>query len=107
MAGDSTLDPDNLPILPDQSPGHGHGIGTLGPSDTSDSGSDMKGAKRGKTTGLQGETEIDGQLGLPASDGSTSDSQGTGDRASVEPGGDNTDGANIAADHAETSEPAK
>ncbi len=98
MAGDSTLDPDNMPILSGQSQGHGHDIGTLGPSDTSDSGSDMMGAKRGKPVQQAG-TAVDGTAGLPAEDGSTSDSQGTGDRASVEPDANDPGGADIAADH--------
>ena len=38
----STLDPDNIPE-PDRKLGKGHGTGSLGPSDTSDSGSDMAG----------------------------------------------------------------
>lgn len=98
MAGDSTLDPDNLPTLPDQSIGQGHDIGTLGPSDTSDSGSDMQGARRDKPARGTGVDTL-GEAGLPLADGSTSDSQGTGDRASVEPDSGDHDGADIAADH--------
>lgn len=41
MAG-STLDPDNM-NLPDRRLGKGHGTSDLGPSDTSDSGSDVTG----------------------------------------------------------------
>lgn len=37
----STLDPDNTPE-PDRQLGKGHGTDTLGPSDTSDSGSDVQ-----------------------------------------------------------------
>ena len=40
---DSTLDPDNFGRR-DRSHGRGHGIGALGPSDTSDSGSDIIGS---------------------------------------------------------------
>ena len=98
MAGDSTLDPDNLPNLPDQSPGHGHDIGTLGPSDTSDSGSDMQGAGHGKPV-RQTDVDARNEAGLPSAEGSTSDSQGTGERASVEPDTSDRDGADIAADH--------
>jgi len=42
MAG-STLDPDNIPARPKRHEQKGHDVGSLGPSDTSDSGSDMKG----------------------------------------------------------------
>lgn len=38
----STLDPDNAPES-DRQLGKGHGTGSLGPSDTSDTGSDMQG----------------------------------------------------------------
>ena len=66
---------------------------TLGPSDTSDSGSDIQGASRLKTTAPEGElggaTPVD-----PASD---TDSMGTGDRAEAVPEGAR-DGADIAPD---------
>ena len=66
---------------------------TLGPSDSSDSGSDILGASRLKTTTEEGElggaTPID-----PASD---TDSMGTGDRAEAVPEGAR-DGADIAPD---------
>ena len=42
MAG-STLDPDNLPAQRGRKTLKGHDVGTLGPSDTSDSGQDMAG----------------------------------------------------------------
>ncbi len=41
----STLDPDNLPE-PDRRLAKGHGTSALGPSDTSDSGSDVQGGLR-------------------------------------------------------------
>lgn len=41
----STLDPDNVPE-PDRQLGKGHGTGSLGPSDTSDTGSDVQGGLR-------------------------------------------------------------
>jgi hypothetical protein len=41
----STLDPDNIPE-PDRQLGKGHGTGSLGPSDTSDTGSDVQGGLR-------------------------------------------------------------
>jgi hypothetical protein len=43
MTGISTLDPDNFPESPDRSLGKGHGIDALGPSDISDTGSDVVG----------------------------------------------------------------
>jgi hypothetical protein len=42
MAG-STLDPDNFPPRRGRKTQKGHDVGTLGPSDTSDSGQDMAG----------------------------------------------------------------
>jgi hypothetical protein len=41
MTGSSTLDPDNFPESPDRSLGKGHGTDALGPSDISDTGSDV------------------------------------------------------------------
>ncbi|WP_205609851.1 hypothetical protein [Noviherbaspirillum galbum] len=41
----STLDPDNMPT-PDRRLGTGHGTSALGPSDISDSGSDVQGGLR-------------------------------------------------------------
>lgn len=61
---DSTLDPDNLPAGADRTLGSGHGTRALGPSDNSDSGSDMVGQPGG---------EMD----------SDTDAEGTGERASV------------------------
>jgi hypothetical protein len=43
MTGASTLDPDNFPESPDRSLGKGHGTDALGPSDLSDTGSDVIG----------------------------------------------------------------
>ncbi|THC39882.1 hypothetical protein [Massilia sp. Mn16-1_5] len=43
MTGISTLDPDNFPERPDRSLGKGHGTDALGPSDISDTGSDVVG----------------------------------------------------------------
>jgi len=66
---------------------------TLGPSDTSDSGSDIQGASRLKT-----DTE-EGELGgaTPISNDSDSDSMGTGERAEAVPEGAR-DGADISPD---------
>ena len=41
----STLTPENLPAGPDRRVHQGHGTAALGPSDSSDSGSDVKGVK--------------------------------------------------------------
>ena len=66
---------------------------TLGPSDTSDSGSDIQGATRLKTDAEEG------QLGgaTPIDLDSDSDSMGTGERAEAVPEGAR-DGADIAPD---------
>ena len=77
------LHPDNLTNGKDRSLGKGHGVGALGPSDTSDSGSDLQGAL--------GDDEL-------ASD---SDSSGTGERAAVERDNEVTYGADIDTDHVE------
>lgn len=77
---DSTLDPDNIPLGTDRSLGSGHGTRALGPSDNSDSGSDMAGAP---------DSEID----------SDTDAEGTGERAGV--GGEGR-AADLGFDHIET-----
>lgn len=71
----------------------GRSAETLGPSDTSDSGSDIQGASRLKTDAEEG------QLGgaTPVDGDSDSDSMGTGERASAVPGG-GRDGADISPD---------
>lgn len=83
----SSLDPDNLPATPDRVLGSGHGKGALGPSDNSDSGSDMQG--------------IPGQD--PESLDSDSDAAGTGERSGVEPPElAAAEGGDIDTDHIET-----
>ncbi|SDH34360.1 MULTISPECIES: hypothetical protein [unclassified Duganella] len=77
---DSTLDPDNIPAGADRTLGRGHGTRALGPSDNSDSGSDMVG---------QPGAEMD----------SDTDAQGTGERASV---GREDIESDIGYDHVET-----
>ncbi|QYF93847.1 hypothetical protein KY495_00975 [Massilia sp. PAMC28688] len=114
MTGNSTLDPDNFPEAPDRVLGSGHGTGALGPSDTSDSGSDVVGA-----AGLAGDDMLDfdtgttsdidtsragGTAGPDVGDAnldSDSDSGGTGERATA--GRDTVvrDGADIDVDHIE------
>ncbi|PWF55766.1 hypothetical protein [Massilia glaciei] len=101
MTGSSTLDPDNLPTRPDRRLGRGHGTGALGPSDTSDSGSDLAGAP------LAGDglaEEPAGNAGPDVGDldlDSDTDSGGTGERAAS--GRDDVrDDADIDVDHVET-----
>ena len=115
MTGNSTLDPDNFPDPPDRTLGIGHGTGALGPSDSSDSGSDLVGA-----AGLAGEEDLldlgsgttsdletstaGGTAGPDVGDAnldSDSDSGGTGERAAA--GRDTVvrDGADIDVDHIE------
>ena len=71
----------------------GRAANVLGPSDTSDSGSDIQGATRLKT-----DTE-EGEMGgaMPVDTESDSDSGGTGERASAVPEGAR-DGADIGPD---------
>jgi hypothetical protein len=66
---------------------------TLGPSDTSDSGSDIQGASRLKTDAEEG--ELGGAT--PISNDSDSDAMGTGERAEAVPEGAR-DGADISPD---------
>ncbi len=113
MSGSSTLDPDNFPDPPDRKLGTGHGTGALGPSDTSDSGSDLVGAQgfsqqdildlgTGTTSDL--DAGSGGSAGRDIGDAnldSDTDSGGTGERAAA---GRETlvrDGADIDVDHIE------
>jgi hypothetical protein len=66
MTGTSTLDPDNFPESPDRSLGRGHGIDSLGPSDTSDTGSDVVG-------GPGFSTNLDDDQVIHLDEGTTSD----------------------------------
>ncbi|MGZ8291840.1 MAG: hypothetical protein ACXWVG_02225 [Telluria sp.] len=118
MTGNSTLDPDNFPESPDRVIGRGHGTGALGPSDSSDSGSDIAGGpglgldlERTEGLDLGGgttsdmDTSSDGGAGADMGDAnldSDSDSSGTGERAAA--GRDTVfrDGADIDVDHIET-----
>jgi hypothetical protein len=72
----------------------GKNIDALGPSDSSDSGSDVQGERS-----LQGEGDHADELGsLVVNTDSDSDSSGTGERASAT-GRDQPDGADIMPDH--------
>ena len=77
---------------PQQAPGRD--AETLGPSDTSDSGSDVHGATRMKTEPVEGE-EAGGAM--PVVEDSDTDAEGTGERAEAVPQGAR-DGADIAPD---------
>jgi hypothetical protein len=79
---DSTLDPDNIPAGNDRSLGRGHGTRALGPSDNSDSGSDVAGDP---------DVTLDGDT----------DAEGTGERAEVGRQRAASDG-DIGFDHVET-----
>jgi hypothetical protein len=116
MSGSSTLDPDNFPEAPDRVLGKGHGTDALGPSDNSDSGSDVTGGP-GLGIGVDEDLILDldrgtnedsttghgssgGGAGADLGDGdldSDSDASGTGERASA---GRETvrDGADIGTD---------
>jgi len=91
----STLDPDNIPE-PDRQLGRGHGTGALGPSDTSDTGSDVQGGMRWAQEadiGLDKGTHEDPDSGRrdasagpdigDASIDSDTDAVGTGERATA------------------------
>jgi hypothetical protein len=113
MAG-STLDPDNLTGRRDRSLGRGHGTGALGPSDSSDSGSDLQGAPgmaqqvgMGMDTGNTSDPE-DGLAGMTAGPDvgdanldSDTDSGGTGERAAASRDTVMREGADISTDHIE------
>ncbi len=82
----SPLDPANPPRTPDSGIGRGHGTRDLGPSDSSDSGSDIIGAGA-----LLGDASLD----------SDSDRNGTGETAAAGRDPETPDGADIDADHIE------
>lgn len=110
----STLDPDAY-NEPDRQLGTGHGTDALGPSDTSDSGSDIHGE-----TGFSQEIGIDGLQTGTTSDPDTStagytagpdigdanldsdsDASGTGERAAAARDTSAADGQDIDTDHVE------
>lgn len=96
--GSSTLDPDNLTNGPDRRVDLGHGIEALGPSDSSDSGSDIQGGaglaheeKEGLNLGSGTTSDLEqgsagGTAGPDVGDAnldSDSDASGTGERAAA------------------------
>ncbi|HTH73220.1 MAG TPA: chemotaxis protein [Trinickia sp.] len=92
----STLDPDNVPPTNDSEP-HGRETGALGPSDSSDSGSDIAGAKRHD---FDRDTELD-EHALETGDAelaSDTDRAGTGERSSADGDSTLTDDADIEPD---------
>lgn len=115
MSGSSTLDPDNFPDPPDRKLGSGHGTGALGPSDSSDSGSDVVGGPgltqgdnldlgSGTTSDLEAST-AGGSAGPDVGDAdldSDSDSSGTGERATAGRDTVARDGADIDVDRIES-----
>ncbi len=80
------LDPASSAGQRDRILGRGHGTRALGPSDSSDSGSDIQGAA----------SEI-GDAGLD----SDSDRNGTGERSGATPDTEGPDAADISTDHVE------
>ena len=115
MTGTSTLDPDNFPERPDRNLGKGHGIDSLGPSDISDTGSDVVGGPgfaealdpeqtlgfdHGTTSDLE-ESHAGGTAGPDVGDADfsgDSDMGGTGERAAAGRDSVSKDGADIDTD---------
>jgi hypothetical protein len=111
----STLDPEVLSNRPDRILNKGHGTQALGPSDSSDSGSDLYGAPGlaqqvglGLGTGTTSDPEesaADYTAGPDIGDAnldSDTDSSGTGERAAAGRDPVMRDGADIDTDHIET-----
>ena len=112
----STLTPDNFPAGRDRSVMKGHGTFALGPSDSSDSGSDLQGAPGlasqidgfgldhpGTTSDPEG-SFADNTAGPDIGDSnldSDSDRYGTGERAAAGRDVVVEDGADIGTDHIE------
>jgi hypothetical protein len=108
------LHPDNITPGPDRRMPPGHGIDALGPSDTSDSGSDLKGGP-GLAQQIDGfgldrnptdleESTANNTAGPDVGDGQLdgdSDSGGTGERAAAVRDTVAPDGADIAPDRIE------
>jgi hypothetical protein len=115
MAGNSTLDPDNFPDRPERGVRRGHGTGALGPSDSSDTGSDISGGRgmaqeagldlgSGTTSDLEQST-AKGTAGPDVGDAdldSDSDASGTGERATAGRDTVSRSGGDIDTDHVDT-----
>ena len=83
----STLDPDNFPES-DRQLGRSHGLNTLGPSDLSDSGSDVQGGFRAIDEpefglGLDRGTNEDSDSHILSASSDTDDSTGTGESSTA------------------------
>lgn len=105
MAGGSSLDPDNLPVGSDRVLGRGHGTGALGPSDSSDTGSDVTGAPGLGQAEAGGGDSAAGTAGPDIGDAnldSDTDAGGTGERAAAGRDSVEADGADIDVDHIES-----
>lgn len=113
----STLDPDHSPER-DRQLGKGHGTGALGPSDISDTGSDVQGGLRWSEEGDIGldkgtyEDPDSGRRDVTAGPDigdadldSDTDSRGTGERATAGRDSDIDMGSDIDTDHIETTGP--
>jgi hypothetical protein len=107
----SSLDPDERK---DRSIGSGHGTRALGPSDTSDSGSDLQGAPgMAQQVGIGGDTDTmsnpeESTAGPDIGDAdldSDTDSSGTGERAAAGLDTLVRDGQDIDVDHIENIDP--
>lgn len=104
----STLDPDNVPE-PDRQLGKGHGTNSLGPSDISDSGSDVQGGIRAVEEldlGLDRGTSEDSDSHNIAPSTDTDDSTGTGETSTAGRNADVELGADIGADRIDEIDPA-
>ena len=82
----STLTPGNLPAGPDRRIHQGHGTAALGPSDSSDSGSDTVQASNNDPA-IENDTDTD--------------AEGTGERAAAGDDEPSRDSADIDTDHVE------
>jgi hypothetical protein len=111
----STLDPGILTSRRDRVIGKGHGTGALGPSDSSDSGSDLLGGPGlaqqldlGLKTGTTSDPEQSAAGNTAGPDvgdadlDSDSDSGGTGERAAAARDAVFPDGIDVDTDHVET-----
>jgi len=103
----STLDPDNIPE-PDRQLGKGHGAAALGPSDISDTGSDVQGGLRpveepdiGLDKGTHEDPDTrtrDISADADAGDSMDTDAMGTGERGTIGSDEDVEMGADIDVD---------
>ena len=104
----STLDLDNIPE-PDGQLGKGHGTDALGPSDISDSGSDVQGGLRAieeDALGLDRGTMEDADTHIIDASSDTDDSTGTGESMTAGRNADIDIGADINVDRIDDPDPA-